>query len=274
MHLSGIFIYPVKSLGGCAVSTGELDSLGIVGDRRFMVVDATGRFLTQRTLPRMALVRTRLTSDTLTLSAPGHGAIDVPRAVEAAASRRSVTVWRSEGLSAEDGGDLPAQWLENFLGVPCRLVRIGKDFARPVLGKGAVPGDIVSFADACPFLVLSEASLADLNDRLAERGEEAVAVDRFRANLIVSGSAAYAEDDWPRIRIGGAIFRSAGPCARCLVTTTDQSNARRGNEPLRTLATYRRDAIDLTNVNFGQNLIHETKGGTLRIGDAIEVIGA
>lgn len=252
----------------------ELDGLGFTGDRRFMVVDGTGRFLTQRTLPRMALVRTALTPHTLTLSTTDQGAIDVSRFADAAAPRRSVTVWRSEGLSAEDCGDLPAEWLEAFLGVRCRLVRIGKDFARPVLDKGAVRGDAVTFADSCPFLAISEASLADLNDRLAERSEDALPMDRFRPNLVVTGCPAYAEDTWPRFRIGAVTFRSAGPCARCVVTTTDQRTAVRGKEPLRTLASYRRDAIDPTNVNFGQNLIHETKSGTLRVGDAIEVIGA
>lgn len=274
MHLREIFIYPVKSLAGFSVPAAELDELGFIGDRRFMVVDPDGRFLTQRTLPRLALIRTALTSEVLTLSAANHGAIDVARRGASAAPRRRVTVWRSEGLSAEDCGDLPAEWLESFLGVRCRLVRVGNDFARPVLDKGARPGDAVSFADACPFLVIGDASLADLNDRLVERGEEALPMDRFRPNLVVSGCPAYAEDTWPRFRIGAVTFRSAGPCARCAITTTDQITAVRGKEPLRILATYRRDAIDATKVNFGQNLIHETKAGRLRVDDAIEVIGS
>lgn len=273
MHLGGIFIYPVKSLGGCAVPAAELDELGFIGDRRFMVVDAAGRFLTQRTLPRMALIRTALTFQKLTLSAANYGAIDVARATDPTASRRSVTVWKSEGLTAEDCGDLPAEWLGTFLGVHCRLVRIGRDFARPVLDEGALRGDVVSFADSCPFLAISESSLADLNDRLAEREEDALPMDRFRPNLVVTGCPAYAEDTWPRFRIGDVTFRSVGPCARCVVTTTDQRTAARGKEPLRTLATYRRDATDPGNVNFGQNLIHETKSGMLRVGDTIEVMG-
>lgn len=272
MRLSSLFIYPVKSLRGCAVEAASVDDLGLIGDRRFLVVDEDGRFLTQRTLPRMALVETALTTDALTLSAPANGAIRVPRAPDPHASLRSVTVWKSEGLLAEDCGSAAAAWLSDFLGANCRLVRIGEKFLRPILKQTAGPGDRVSFADAYPFLVISEASLADLNDRLAERGEDALPMNRFRPNLVVSGCDAYAEDAWPRFRIGAVVFRAAGPCARCIVTTTDQLTAERGKEPLRTLATYRRDPADPTDVNFGQNLIHETKSGTLRIGDPLELL--
>jgi uncharacterized protein YcbX len=139
-----------------------------------------------------------------------------------------------------------------------------------------VPGGLdgtplVGFADAYPFLLASEASRADLNDRLVARGEEPLGWDRFRANLIIEGCAAFAEDTWPRLRIGAIEFRAAGPCARCAVTTTDQATGERGVEPLRTLATYRRDPRSPEDVNFGQNLIHLTLGGRLRVGDAVVV---
>ena len=124
------------------------------------------------------------------------------------------------------------------------------------------------FADAVPFLVISEASFADLNARL----DFPLPMDRFRANLIVTGCAAFAEDAWPRFRIGGVTFRAAGPCTRCTITTTDQLTGERSKEPLRTLATYRRAPAAPTDVNFGQNLIHETKSGTVRIGDAVELL--
>ena len=167
----------------------------------------------------------------------------------------------------------PAAWLSTFLAVPCRLVRVGEKFQRPMQKPGkARPGDILSFADGYPFLVTSEASLADLNDRLVARGEDAVPMDRFRANLVITGCTAFAEDTWARFRIGQVIFRAGGPCGRCVVTTTDQLTAERGKEPLRTLAAYRRDAANPTDVNFGQNLIHETKSGALRVGDAVEVL--
>jgi uncharacterized protein YcbX len=273
VHLAALFIHPVKSLRACAVASAEVDALGLVGDRRFLVVDEAGRFLSQRTLPRMALVVTALSAHTLTLSAGGAGELRVPRASDPGAPLRPVSVWSSEGLHAEDCGDAPAQWLGDFLSLKCRLVRIGAAFQRPMLKpKVTRPGDVVGFADAYPFLVISEASLADLNDRLVARGEETLPMNRFRPNLVVAGCPAFAEDTWPRLRIGGMIFRAGGPCARCVVTTTDQLTAGRGKEPLRTLAGYRRDPIDPTDVNFGQNLIHETKSGTLRIGDPVEVL--
>lgn len=271
--LADLFIYPVKSLRGCRVTSAALDDLGLVGDRRFLVVDPNGRFLTQRTLPRMALIETALTTDTLTLSAPATGSISVARASDPAAPLRTVNVWSSEGLQAEDCGDDVAAWLSAFLATPCRLVRAGAAFNRPVLKPGkARLGDRVTFADAYPLLVISEASLADLNDRLITRGEEAVPMDRFRPNLIVSGCQPYAEDTWTRFRIGDITFRAGGPCARCIMTTTDQATAERGPEPLRLLSTYRRDATDATHVNFGQNLFHETKSGVIRAGDAITLL--
>jgi uncharacterized protein YcbX len=274
MVLRGIHVHPVKSLGGCAVAEAEVDALGLVGDRRFLVVDPEGRFLTQRTLPRMALIATRLDAATLTLTAAGAGSVEVPRAPDPAAPLVAVTVWQSEGLLAEDCGSAAAAWLGRLLGAPCRLVRIGPAFRRPVR---RVPGGLdgtplVGFADASPFLLASEASRADLNDRLVARGEEPLGWDRFRANLIIEGCAAFAEDTWPHLRIGAIEFRAAGPCARCAVTTTDQATGERGVEPLRTLATYRRDPRSPEDVNFGQNLIHLTVGGRLRVGDAVVVL--
>lgn len=274
MHVSSLVIHPVKSLQGVSVPSVELDALGIVGDHRFMVVDENGRFLTQRSLARMALVETGLTRDALILSPPGHGQIQVPRASDVSAVIRSVNVWKSEGLQAEDCGDAVAAWLGDFLGVTCRLVRAGKQFHRPMTKPAARAGDLVSFADAAPLLVISEASLADLNDRLVARDEEALPMDRFRPNLVIAGCDAFAEDTWPRLRIGDVVLRAGGPCARCIVTTTNQQTAERGKEPLRTLATYRRDAGDPTDVNFGQNFIQETKRGSITVGAPLEILPA
>jgi uncharacterized protein YcbX len=270
MQLAGLYIYPVKSLRGCAVESATLDELGIVGDRRFLVVDVEGRFLTQRTLPRMALIGTRLDPDHLTLSALGQTDLVVRRAPDPAAPRRHVSVWKHEGIAAEDCGPEASAWLTGFLGVNCDLVRLGHDYQRYVLKSGARPGDAVSFADSCPFLLLGEGSFADLNDRLIAQGEEAVPLDRFRANLIIRGASPGAEDGWRKLHIGTLAFRSAGPCARCMVVTTDQATARRSPEPLRTLAGYRRDPRDPRVVNFGLNLIHESKAGTLRRGDPVD----
>ncbi|SDS21811.1 MOSC N-terminal beta barrel domain-containing protein [Opitutus sp. GAS368] len=266
MHVSALHLYPVKSCRGLSVPSAELDDHGFVGDRRFMIVaEADGLFLTQRTHPRMALIESSLTSTALLLSSPGRGSVTVP--LNASAGQRRVTVWKST-VNADDCGDEPAEWLSDFLCLPLRLVRMGGTYQRPNLKRAAQAGDVVTFADSCPFMVLGEASLSDLNSRLPVP----LSMNRFRPNLVIADAAPYGEDTWTRVRIGDAVFRSAGPCARCPITTTDQETAVRSKEPLKTLATYRRDPADPTNVNFGTNLIHETKRGTVRVGDAVGVI--
>ncbi len=164
MHLSALHIYPVKSCRGLNVSSAELGDHGLVGDRRFMIVTETdGLFLTQRSHPRMALIETALTPDSLILSSSGRGSVTVP--LDASAGPRRVTVWKST-VTADDCGPEPAEWLSAFLGSPLRLVRIGGAYQRPNLKPAARAGDVVSFADSCPFLIISEASLDSLNDRL------------------------------------------------------------------------------------------------------------
>lgn len=267
VHLSALYIYPVKSLRGIAVTTAEVDVFGFVGDRRFLVVDGKNRFLTQRTLPRMALIETELGRDFLILRNPHHGSAAVGLSEPGASL--TVQIWR-DTVEAVDCGVEIAVWLSDFLRQPCRLVRLGGNYRRPVTKPSARSGDQYGFADAAPVLVISEATLADLNDRLIAKGEEAVPMDRFRPNLVISGNPAYTEDTWTRLRIGKVTFRAAGPCARCIIPTTDQQTGIRYTEPLRTLATYRRDPDNSSNINFGQNLIHETKSGTVRIGDQVE----
>ncbi|WP_437834168.1 MOSC domain-containing protein [Sorangium sp. So ce1153] len=269
MRISAIHIYPVKGCRGVALDAAAADDLGLAGDRRFMIVDPDGKPLTQRPLPRMALIEAQLSPGALTLRAGGRPPISVPRAAQGA-RLLTVDVWRSTGRQAEDCGDEAAAWLSDFLEHPARLVRAGEAFHRPVLKSSvARPGDVVSFADEFPLLVISEASLADLNARLEGKGAAPVPMDRFRPNLVVSGCAAFDEDRWGRVRAGDLVLRAGGPCARCVVTTTDQLTAERSPEPLRMLAAYRRDPEKPGDVNFGQNYIHETKSGTVRVGDEV-----
>ncbi len=271
-RVTGLFLYPVKSLRGYAVPAAEIDALGFVGDRRFLVVDDTGAFLTQRTVPRMACIATQLVDGTLTLSAEGAGSVPVSTASDPSAPLRTVSVWKSTGLQAEDCGPAADAWLSWYLGFPCHLVRIGGRFVRPVLKSAARPGDLVHFGDAEPLLIISQGSLDDLNDRIQSNHGEPVPMNRFRPNIVVDGCAPFAEDDWPRIRIGNALLRHGGLCARCIVTTTDQlTGERTGKEPLRTLASFRRDKADPTDVNFGVNLINETKQGLIRVGDEVSL---
>jgi uncharacterized protein YcbX len=276
LRLSALYLYPVKSCRELAVASAAVDAHGLVGDRRFLVVDAEGRFLTQRVHPRMALIETALTTDGLILSSPNHGSVSVPHASHLpphASMTRSVVVWKNT-VTADDCGDEPAAWLSASLGLPCRLVHAGAAYSRPLPARkmpSTVDGRLstrheVSFADGFPFLLISEESLADLNARL----EAPLPMNRFRPSLVVAGGAPYAEDTWGRFRIGGVVFHGATRCGRCVVTTTDQLTAGRGQEPLRTLATYRRDASG--DVMFGRNLVHETKAGRLTVGDAVELL--
>lgn len=266
--LASLHIHPIKSCRGHAVEEAWLDRFGLIGDRRFLVVDERGQFLTQRAVPRLALIEPRLDGATLTLAAPGADRLTVSASATADAPRLDAVIWR-DTVRAADLGGLAAEWLSAFLGRPARLVAMPPEFSRPIRKSTALPGDEAAFSDAYPLLVVSEASLADLNDRLGPAAA-GLPMDRFRPNLVVRDCPAFAEDAWRRIRIGDVVLRAAGPCARCIVTTTNQQTLERGKEPLRTLAQYRRSAEG--DVNFGQNYIHETKTGVLRVGAPIEVL--
>lgn len=237
----------------------ELDMCGFVGDRRFLLVDAQDRFISQRSHAALARLETELRSDgTLSLATAGHGRIEVP---PGPGPLRRVTIW-SDTVAAVDCGAPVAAWLSAWLGAPTRLVRCGERWNRPVRQS---PQDQVAFADAFPLLVISQASLDGLNERL----DFPVPMDRFRPNLVVAGACTpHAEDSWPRLRVGRVVLRAAGPCGRCIVTTTDQLTGDRSREPLRTLATYRRS--ERGEVEFGQNYIPECKSGRIEIGDTVE----
>ena len=250
--LTGLYVYPLKSARGIALERAAIDERGIEHDRRWMVVDEHGVFVSQRTHPRLAVVGTALDGAVLRLAAPGLPELEVEPPVDSATE--TVRVWEDDvpGLLAPKAA---CEWVSEHLGARCRLVYL-PDAARRRVAAPHEPARLVSFADAFPFLLLSEASLAELNRRLARP----VPMDRFRPNLVVSGCAPHAEDSWRRIRIGDVPFTVAKPCSRCVVVTTDQSTGERAREPLATLATYRR--FD-GKVLFGQNLIHERMGSGL-----------
>lgn len=260
-RLVGLYRYPVKSLRGQGFARLAVGVRGFVGDREWMVVDASGRFLTQRQQPRMCLVDTELDADgNLWLRAEGMPPIS-PRAD--INGRRQVTVW-SDDVIGEGVDAATDDWLSEFLGTPCRLVRFPDDTVRPVDPAFASTTDQVGFADGFPFLLISEASLNDLNARL----EQAVEMIRFRPNLVVSGCEPFEEDSWQRIRIGPVEFRVAKPCSRCIVPTIDPATGARAREPLATLMTYRRRD---NKVYFGQNLVHDNPG-LLERGMRVEVL--
>lgn len=242
-----------------------------------MLVDAGGTFLSQRKLPRMALVEPRVVGDGLEVQAPGMEPLRVDAAVADEAGEDptrgglEVEVW-GDRCRAVSAGSEAARWFSSFLGVECALVRQADDAERPVDPEyaGGREDTQVSFADGFPFLLATTASVSDLNVRIeAETGRwGGVGVERFRPNLVVSGSGPWEEDGWARIRIGAVEFAVVKPCARCVVTTVDPATGEQGKEPLRTLATFRKRH---GKVFFGQNLVH-LGAGALRVGDPVEVL--
>lgn len=255
LRLSALYRFPVKSLGGEQLQRAEIDDLGLAGDRRWMVVDsASGRFLTQRQHGRMAQIAACWRdAQTLELRAPGQSPLSVAVPL-ADAALRGVTVWR-DSLQAPDAGDAAAAWLSAFLGQDCRLVHVPASRARQVDTAYAQVGDKVGFADGFPLLLIGQGSLDDLSARVGRPLE----MLRFRPNLVIEGAAPYAEDGWGRLRIGAVEFERVKPCSRCAIPTLDPHSGERSGdgEPLRTLATYRRDA---DGVYFGQNLVQRGTG--------------
>jgi uncharacterized protein len=262
--LQSIHVYPVKGAAGTALDAADLDPTGLRHDRRWMVIDPDGRFVSQRQVARLCLVRPRFEDGALVLSAPGMIDIAVPVQPESG-TRRDVRVWSDDVPAIVHGGDV-RDWLTEFLandvGGPLdlayfpdsseRLVQRGYDYR-------------VAFADAFPFLLVGEGSLADLNRRLVERGADAFPMNRFRPNLVLSGTSPYEEDGWRQVRIGDVSFQVVKSAGRCVVTTTDQATAEVGTEPLATLNTYRREGRA---VLFGRYLVHDG-GGTVRVGDEV-----
>jgi uncharacterized protein len=264
-RVTSLYYYPVKSCRGIAIDVATLDRRGIVDDRRFMIVDEWGRFISQRSHPRLALVEVRVDQDTLTFSAPGAGPCSVP--IVRTGATRTVVIWQDECEAIDQGQDA-AGWLSEYLETSVELVRMDDRFRRSVDPNYAVrSSDEVGFADGYPLLVLGEESVEDLNTRL----ETPVPMNRFRPNIVVRGGGAYAEDQWRRVRFGEVNAAIVKPCARCSITTVDQATGERSKEPLRTLATYRHDPE--RDVLFAQNVIHAGPG-TIRVGDVVEVISA
>lgn len=266
LRLSTLYRFPLKSGKGEQLSGVHLDSLGVVGDRRWMLVDAaTGRFLTQRADPKMSQL-SALWNDAggLTLSADSLGALDVSVPC-ADTDLRGVTIWR-DTLRVPDAGDEAADWLSRFVGRAVRLVYVPLERARATEAGYGRDDDKVAFADGYPLLLIGQASLVDLSKKVGRRLE----MLRFRPNLVIEGSEAYAEDSWKRIRIGDVEFRVVKPCSRCILTTVDPSTGERDSarEPLATLSTYRKQE---DGIMFGQNLVNDSEG-VLEVGMPVTIM--
>ncbi|MCL6269858.1 MOSC domain-containing protein [Sansalvadorimonas sp. 2012CJ34-2] len=261
ISVSELAIYPMKSCRQLPVNHHRVDAFGLTGDRRWMLIDSNGKFLSQRTHPVMVQIECSLNDQGINLTAPGMGTLTVP--VPGNDNNVIATVWNDD-CQALDAGDQAAEWCSTFLKNQCRLVYMPDSSFRQVSLKYAEPGIKTGFADGFPFLLISEASLAELNRRL----DIPVPMVRFRPNIVVSGCEAFAEDSWKRIRIGNIDFTVAKPCTRCVMTTINTDTLEKAKEPLKTLSAYRRAE---KGVVFGQNLIHHGVG-ELSIGMSVEVL--
>ncbi|WP_343886290.1 MOSC domain-containing protein [Actinoallomurus spadix] len=254
-------VYPIKSAGGTPLTRAELLPEGFQHDRAFMLIRPDGRHLSQREIPRMALLRPSYDGVKLTVGFAGTGP-DAPlvHAVPADGPVLDVTV-HGNPCAGVDQGDEAAEWFTAALGRECRLV--GFTGRRPT----KVGGGTVRFADEFPLLIVSVESLAELNSRL----DEPLPMNRFRPNIVVEGLGAWGEDSVRSLRIGEVELELVKPCARCVITTTDQETAVKGREPLRTLATYRTLVFPDGDrgVIFGQNAVPRALGA-IAVGDAVE----
>ncbi len=265
--ITALNVYPVKSCKGIALDRATLYRTGIAHDRQWLIVKPNGQFITQREVPRLALIGTALSDSALQLTSPTAGTLSIPFA--AGGSSVEVTCWRDR-CAAFDMGDEAARWLEAHIGKPHRLVKFDPARARPASAEWTQGIEALNqFSDGFPFLVISQASLDDLNSRLPAP----LPMNRFRPNIVVDGLPAYGEDDVHEFRNGPVALRVVKPCSRCAIPTTDQATGERtGEEPLRTLRSYR-FSRELKGVLFGQNVILvEGDGETLHVGQQLEAI--
>ncbi|WP_161889480.1 MOSC domain-containing protein [Pontibacter russatus] len=264
LYLSDIYIYPIKSLGGIRLEAAEAEARGLRHDRRWMLVDEKGNFLTQRQHAQMALLQVSLEQEGLEVRHK-QGKLE-PLYIPFAATGRElqVTVWDDTVPALEVSPDI-SSWFTEALGMAARLVHMPPQTRRLVDTDYATNGEVVSFADGYPFLLIGQAALDDLNSRL----EQPVLMNQFRPSLVFRGGEPFAEDSWDGFTIGSQLFRAVKPCARCVVTTINQATAEKSPEPLRTLAMYRQQR---NKILFGQNLLPGSAGGTLRVGDKLTVL--
>ncbi|MCU0755549.1 MAG: MOSC domain-containing protein [Xanthomonadales bacterium] len=257
LTLSSLALYPVKSVAGVGVAQARVEPAGLAGDRRWMLVDPEGRFVTGRQLPALVRIHLQVDADG-TLTLPNGRRVASP----AGGQSRSVTIWR-DTVAAIEPDPVASAWFSQQLGRPLHLVCGDPAAPRTVRGPGAQAGDVVSFADGYPLLLISDASLADLSARVGRPVEMA----RFRPNLTVAGGTPFQEDAWTQVDIGGVRFELAKTCTRCVFTTVDPLTGERSadGEPLHTLKSYRRSG---DGVIFGMNLIPRGTG-ELRVGDPV-----
>jgi uncharacterized protein YcbX len=259
-RIEQLYFYPIKSFRGVRTSVLTMDQLGPLWDRQWLLVDENGRFLTQRQLPELAKIELNFDPDScLELAAADAGSIDFGLN-EHMGDLLKVVVWKAEMLAQEVSGEV-SEWLSQVLQRKVRLVRMAEGNARTF--KPEFPERHVRFVDGKPLLVISAASVADLERRVGHP----LSVLRFRPNVVVSGVGAYAEDSWPEFTVGKVRFQAVEPCTRCKITTVHPLTGQVGDEPLKTLATYRRLERGIA---FGHYYAHLTEG-TIKIGERVSL---
>ena len=262
LRVSEITRYPVKSLGGETLDTVEVGLLGPAWDRRWMVVDREGVYLSQRSEPRLALARSSIAPGQLVIETDAQETLHLPLEPDRGETLRA-RVW-SDTVEAIAMSGAASEWFSDFLHRRCELVYLPEARGRALSPDYGQASDRTSLTDGYPFLIIGQASLDHLNARL----ETPVPMNRFRPNLVIEGADPFAEDHWTHIRVGDLPFRVVKPCARCVVTTTDQSSAERSPEPLKTLATFR--SFD-GKIMFGMNAIHDGSG-RIDVGAQIDIV--
>ncbi len=267
MQLSEINIYPIKALSGISLNKSIVEERGLQFDRRWMLTDKEGVFLTQREFPKMATLKVGIIENGLWVSSENDNLL-IP--FESPENEIEVRVWQD--ICEANLCEKPvSDWFSNVLQTDCQLVWMPENSRRAVEPEFAkTANDITSFSEGYPFLLIGESSLEDLNGKL----EKSLPMNRFRPNLVVKNSAAFDEDKWKKIKIGEIIFHVVKPCARCVVTTIDQEKGEfDGKDPLKTLATFRTfDLNGKRKIMFGQNLLAETFGGTIHLNDPVEIL--
>lgn len=260
--LSAITVYPIKSTAPINLSRSAVTATGLAFDRQFVLCNEQGKFLTARSHPRLLAIKTALQQEGLLISAPGMA----PLHLEYSALGQQydeITVWK-DTIHTQFCGEAVQQWFETYLQQPCKLYRFGPQSDRPVRGHSEHQ---VAFADGYPLLLISKASLTDLNQRC----QSTVLMEQMRPNLVVDDCTAYAEDSWKRVRIGTVEFAVVKPCGRCILTTTDPNTLARNpeREPLSVLKKYRKGSDG--EAHFGQNLI-ALNSGIVSLNDPIEIL--
>ncbi|MEM6448849.1 MAG: MOSC N-terminal beta barrel domain-containing protein [Cyanobacteria bacterium P01_D01_bin.105] len=277
LTLSELYIYPIKSAAGIAMRKAQMTARGLQHDRRWMVVDARGKFMTQRRFPQMALISVALEDGLkgeLVVNAPGMETLVVPLMGKGDVSEGNgmeVEVWGDRCKAISVSAESKA-WFSQFLETDCQLVYMPDDAQRPTEHGKLGPDNLVSFADAFPYLLISEASLNGLNQKLSGHDASPVSMDRFRPNLVISGaSKPHAEDAWQQISISEAVFDLPKLCARCSIPNVEQQTGDRGKEPTKTLSTYR---FWDKGIWFGKNGLQTggPQNAVLRVGDEIRVL--